>query len=557
MRVLSLLALTLAGSPGRPAAAGLAPAARARMVASPRVGGEVVAGLEAAGSVRVMVAFALPAGRRAREMSRGERARAVAAARAGLLASLPPGSFTVRRAFDAVEAVAGDASPAAILALLERADVVRIDVDAPGGGNLTQALPIMHITDVNALGFTGAGVTTAVIDSGVDVSHPDLADSIVGQRCFCSTGCCPGGGTTGTGAADDNGHGTNVTGIITGNGHVAPAGGAPDAAVVAIKVLDQNARFCCASDVIAALDYVIASHPEVKVVNMSLGTDVRYSGTCDAANAVTMAFASAIDTLRAQGTLAFVSSGNDASPSTMEAPACVANAIAVGATWDQNVGPQTFLGCTDATTAIDQITCFTDSDPALDLVAEGAYITSTGLGGGISTYGGTSQAAPMAAACAADLLQAVPAVAPDALEAALETSPTHPTDAKNGLSFPRLDCLAALQALAPLPTTTTVPCAPSGAAAALCVLGAFPPAACASASLPRAIGAQVGRARTALDAAEGAPGVPRMTRLLAKARTRLARVRKLARQAGRRATVPPGCASALDVLFADALVRAR
>jgi len=551
-RVASLLALTLVATLARPAAAALAPAARARMVASSRVGREVVAGLEAAGSVRVMVAFALPAG--------GRRGDAVAEARAGILAGLPAGSFTVRRVFRAVEAVAGDASPAAILALLDRGDVVRIDVDAPGSGNLTQALPIMHITDVKTRGFIGTGVTAAVIDSGVDVSHPDLADSIVDQHCFCSggSGCCPGGGTTGTSAADDNGHGTNVTGIITGNGGVAPAGGAPGTAIVAVKVLDQNEQFCCTSDVVAALDYVITSHPEVKVVNMSLGTNARFAGTCDTATSFTMAFASAIDTLRARGTLTFVSSGNDGSPSTLEAPACVASAIAVGATWDANLGSQTFLGCTDATTAPDQIACFTNSDTALDLVAEGAYITATGLGGGQSTYGGTSQASPMAAACAADLLQAVPAATPDALEAALETSPTHVTDARNGLSFPRLDCLAALQTLAAPPTTTTtVPCAPSGAAGALCVLAGFPSAACASVIVPRGIGAQVDRARAALGAAQGATSVRRARRLLAKARARLARGRKLARRAERKATVPAACASTLATLLADAASRAR
>src|SRR2546427_7060374 len=95
-------------------------------------------------------------------------------------------------------------------------------------------------------------------------------------------------------------------------------------AIVAVKVLDQNEQFCCTSDVVAALDYVITSHPEVKVVNMSLGTNARFAGTCDTATSFTMAFASAIDTLRARGTLTFVSSGNDGSPSTLEAPACVA-----------------------------------------------------------------------------------------------------------------------------------------------------------------------------------------------------------------------------------------
>ena len=67
-------------------------------------------------------------------------------------------------------------------------------------------------------------------------------------------------------------------------------------------------------------------------------------------------------------------------------------------------------------------------------------------GGSTGGYG-TSAAAPVAAACAAVLLEAFPAVTPAALEAALETSPTLVTDATNGLSFPRIDCRRAFEAL--------------------------------------------------------------------------------------------------------------
>jgi hypothetical protein len=130
----------------------------------------------------------------------------------------------------------------------------------------------------------------------------------------------------------------------------------------------------------------------------------------------------------------------------MAAPACVANTISVGAVYDSDIGPSTF-GCTDSTTAADKITCFTNSDASTDLVAPGAPTTSTGLGSGISTYIGTSQASPLAAACAADLLQAHPELTPTEIERALKTSPTWVTDPKNGLSFPRLDCKAALVSL--------------------------------------------------------------------------------------------------------------
>src|SRR3546814_2011639 len=61
-----------------------------------------------------------------------------------------------------------------------------------------------------------------------------------------------------------------------------------------------------------------------------------------------------------------------------------------------------------ATTAARQPTCFSNRSPTTDLFAAGAFVTSTGYTGGTSTYGGTSQAAPMAAACAVALSQAAP-----------------------------------------------------------------------------------------------------------------------------------------------------
>lgn len=80
------------------------------------------------------------------------------------------------------------------------------------------------------------------------------------------------------------------------------------------------------------------------------------------------------------------------------------------------------------------------------MLAPGAAIASTGLGGGIATFIGTSQAAPHAAAAAALLFQAKPGLTPDQVLNALKATGAVVSDPRNGLSFPRIDLLAALDA---------------------------------------------------------------------------------------------------------------
>ena len=433
-----ILLLTLAGSNSD--AQGVPAEVRARILSSGRVGPGVVAELERSERSKVIIAYT------------------GASPRPGLSA----GQFRVRHDLSRLGVLSGDITAPGLLRVLEHQGVLRIDPDVGGSGNLAQALPLMNIDDVKGTGLSGAGVTVAVLDSGYDSDHPDLSDDLVGEACFCSGGggCCPGGVSSSTAAGsaeDDNGHGTNVTGIITSRGLVAQAGGAPDAEIVAIKVLDSNNSFSTTSDVVAGLDWIINNRPDVDIVNMSLGTSVLFAGDCDNLTAYTIAFATAINTLRASGVTTFVSTGNDGSGVGMRAPACIANAISVGAVWDSNVGSRTILGCTDATTAADQVTCFSNSNTWTDLFAAGAPMTSSGRGGGTSTYYGTSQASPAAAACAALLLESDPSLTPAQIEAALESSPTLVTDATNGLSFPRVDCLNALQSLVPTATPTSTP----------------------------------------------------------------------------------------------------
>jgi hypothetical protein len=137
-----------------------------------------------------------------------------------------------------------------------RSDVRRVDLDVGGSGHLAQSVPLIQADKVHALGFTGRGVTVAVLDSGLATTHPDLSDALLSEQCFCTnadgTGCCPDGSTQQSGpgsAEDDQGHGTNVTGIITSAGRIAPVGVAPDAGIVAVKVIDSQGRFASSAQV--------------------------------------------------------------------------------------------------------------------------------------------------------------------------------------------------------------------------------------------------------------------------------------------------------------------
>jgi subtilisin family serine protease len=401
--------------------------------------------LEGAARARVVVAFREP---RASAAQLALRAAEIGNLRSAILADLRPGDFEATHRWDLVPGMAGWITARGLERLLSDPDVTHVDLDTPAAAHMAEAVPLVHADEVTGMGVTGRGVTVAVLDTGVDTDHPDFSGRIVDQACFCTSGgggCCPGGGSEAKGpgsAEDDNGHGTNVAGIIVGGGSVAPRGMAPDATLVAIKVLDRSGSGA-SSSIVSALDYVLKSRPEVKVVNMSLGLSNLFPGTCDNAAAFTTGFASAINALRARGTITFASSGNSANPGQIAVPGCIAAAVAVGAVYDGEAGSIT-LGCTDSTTAADRVACFSNSSSAVDLLAPGAPSTSSGVNGGAITFVGTSQACPAAAGAAALLLSANSGAGPDRVEQALKETGVSVTDPRNGLTFRRINVRAAV-----------------------------------------------------------------------------------------------------------------
>ncbi len=163
---------------------------------------------------------------------------------------------------------------------------------------------LIGLPAVHALGYDGTGSTVAVLGTGVS-PHPDLNGRIVEERCYCAyangQGCCPNGATQqfGTGSArDDLGHETNVAGVIAGRGGIAPIGIAPGAKIVAIRTNDATGNIAWTSQVISALDSILASPVHVDAVNMSFAIGFLSNNACDGDNP---ALTDAMARVRARG----------------------------------------------------------------------------------------------------------------------------------------------------------------------------------------------------------------------------------------------------------------
>ncbi|MEV4244347.1 S8 family serine peptidase [Streptosporangium canum] len=160
-------------------------------------------------------------------------------------------------------------------------------------------------------GHTGTGVKVAVLDTGVDATHPDLADRVSAQANF----------TEAPDAVDRSGHGTHIASTIAGSGAASDGkyrGVAPGATILAGKVCES---VCQESAVLAGMQW--AGEQGAKVANLSLG---------GADTPETDPLELAVETLTERyGTLFVISSGNTGAERSVESPASAAAALAVGA----------------------------------------------------------------------------------------------------------------------------------------------------------------------------------------------------------------------------------
>ena len=376
----------------------------------------------------------------------GLRAQSVNQLQANVLSELTDQDFQLIREFTLTPGFAGLVSKNGLNKLLNNPNVVTVYEDQKVYAVLSESVPLINADDVHNLGITGDGVTVAVLDTGIDTDHPDLSDDLLAQYCFTDGACPPSNSNEGTSAEDGEGHGTSVSGIITSKGTVAPLGVAPDAGIVAVKVLDDSGSGWF-SDITAGIDWVVANRSAYNIVaiNMSLSGGL-YSGLCDSTFPDTR---DAVNSAVANGISVFAASGNDGSSTQMGSPACLSNAISVGAVYDNSFGGLNWGVCIDYTTGVDQINCYSNSNGYLDLLAPSYHNTTTRLGGGTTSYpdyfAGTSAASPHAAAVAALMLDADSGLDPETVELQLENTGKPIYDSRNGLTFPRIDALAAIQ----------------------------------------------------------------------------------------------------------------
>ena len=260
------------------------------------------------------------------------------------------------------------------------------------------------------LGRLAVGV--AVIDTGIDLHHPDLGTVVPGENCI-SPVLLPN---------DDNGHGTHVAGTIAAlNNNVGVVGVAPGASLYAVKVFDRNG-FGTWSTVLCGLDWVTAHAGAIRVANMSFGgpgTPTPSGPACT--NATNDPVHTAICVATKAGITFVASAGNQAADAGGYIPAAYDEVITVAALSDSDGAPGGLGGAPSCASSEkdDYFASFSNYGPVVDLAAPGVCILSTYIGDGYATLSGTSMAAPHVAGAAALYLQTHPLATPAEVRQAL------------------------------------------------------------------------------------------------------------------------------------------
>ncbi len=266
----------------------------------------------------------------------------------------------VNRTYHLVPAIAASIPPDQIDTLEAYPEVLYVELDnvvqiaqeeiLPWGVDRIDA-DLVHPT------YKGEGVKIAILDTGIDLDHPDLA--VAGDVTFVN-------GTTN--GDDNNGHGTSVTGVIAAlDNDIGTIGVAPAADIYSVKVLAQDASGTI-SDIIAGIEWSVDNG--MQIINMSLGSSMPWPLTAQAA----------LDKAYFSGILIIAGAGNSGQPDgqgdNILYPARYYSVVCAASTDNQDVrAPNSSTG------------------PDAELAAPGVNIYTTAMGGGYETSGGASLAA--------------------------------------------------------------------------------------------------------------------------------------------------------------------
>lgn len=363
-----------------------------------------------------------------------------------------------------LSSVVVEVGPSGLDRLLRSPRVRSVEADLPFELELVESVDVIDADLLHQAGVDGSGTAVAIVDTGVDSSHPFFAGRVVAEACFSTDvggrqSLCPNGATEqiGEGAGVDCEfdasplcyHGTHVAGVAAGaftsdgmsliNGM--GDGVAKGADIVAIQTfhLASCAPFTCLraslSDILASLDHVallvdqLADTTRLVAVNLSLGGG-RYFSTCDSQFP---SAAAAVANLASKGVAVITSSGNDGYVDSVGFPACLSGTVAVG-----------------STSKSDRVAGSSNAHPTmLDLLAPGVDIISTYPGARGIKASGTSAASPHVAGAWALVSSLRPDDGPAEIRASLKAEGVAVLDTRAGAQFshPRL----ALTAFVPEP----------------------------------------------------------------------------------------------------------
>ena len=272
---------------------------------------------------------------------------------------------------------------------------------------------------------TGANIRVAIIDTGIDLDHPDLQGNIdAGSGFNCIS--------PGSSADDDQGHGTHVAGTVAAIDNTAGVVGvAPGATLIPIKVLDSGGSGTW-EQVICGINHAADPAIGIDVANMSLGGSGTASGSC--ATTPGDALYAAVCGALGAGVTMVVAAGNDGRNASGFVPAAYPEVITVSAYTDLD-GTPADSGCTGGRgpfkTCDETFASFSNYGSVVDVMAPGVTINSTTIGGSYGTKSGTSMASPHVAGVAALILAKYPTMTPADVSAHLRDTGQCPNDLEN------------------------------------------------------------------------------------------------------------------------------
>nr|WP_319395378.1 S8 family serine peptidase [uncultured Desulfobacter sp.] len=375
------------------------------------------------------------AGRLKDKVGRKQQRKRVATLQAQVIDKIDTSKMKMVNRFSFTPAFSATITAEGIEQLEALEDVVAVEPDLIVHAHTTQGLGVMN-SGVVQPAYSGSGVSIAVIDTGIDYTHPALGDGgfpndkVIGGYDFGDGDASP---------MDSNGHGTSCAGIaagdpVTSGSYGQYAGGvAPGAKLYALKIVEGGSSEATSSTIISAIEWCIDHQNDngdypIKVINISFGGG-EYTSPCDTDNwGRTTALAATATNALSAGITIFASSGNSGYCDAIASPACVSDIVSVGAVFDADIGgvgfcvdpsscadnTESYQGCSTGTVAwsystrADKVVPYTNMSGDLDILAPSHNAATADLDGSYDLdFGGTSAASPYAAGVAAVMQSAV------------------------------------------------------------------------------------------------------------------------------------------------------